>query len=260
MDIGILSKRKIMLTGDMKRYFEDLGHKVTIYTYKNLTINRSLLDYDFFILKSKKLFYLYAGYYLEANNIPVIPSTEISHKQKQRIEAHLLLKQINIESPDYYFGNINTLYEKLKPSDFPLISKPLMGSGSKNVLVLNSHADFKLLKDNYIYLEKFIDGTHYLTYFIGDEICNCQKRPLANEHAQVEIKGISDDIKEIVCKWKNKYNLLFGHLDMVREASSNKLYVVDPGPFPEFTNWKCDKKSTKKICDLILRRYEKIKN
>ena len=52
---------------------------------------------------------------------------------------------------------------------------------------------------------------------------------------------------------------MFGHLDIVREESNNKLYVVDPGSFPEFSNWKCSISPVESICKLILEKYENLK-
>ena len=49
MNIGILSKRTTMFAGKIKRYYEDNGFNVKIYTLKNLTINESLLNKYFYI-------------------------------------------------------------------------------------------------------------------------------------------------------------------------------------------------------------------
>ena len=57
-----------------------------------------------------------------------------------------------------------------------------------------------------------------------------------------------------------KYNLLFGHLDLVRENKTNKLYVVDAGTFPEFSNWKHEIDPVSRVGDLILRKYQEIRN
>jgi hypothetical protein len=57
MKIGILSKRTTMLTGKMKQYYENKGINVVIYTLDNLNINESLFSNDFYILKSKNLFF-----------------------------------------------------------------------------------------------------------------------------------------------------------------------------------------------------------
>jgi len=61
-------------------------------------------------------------------------------------------------------------------------------------------------------------------------------------------------------KWKNKYNLLFGHLDLVRDNNTDRLFVVDAGTFPEFSNWELNTDPVSKVCNLILDRYQQIKN
>lgn len=260
MKIGILSKRTGNFTGKMKNYFEEKGLKVKIYTYKNLVLNDSLLENDFYILKSKKLFFLYAGYYLEAHNIPVIPHTEISFQNKNRIEAHFLLKQAGLLSPQIILGTAKTLKKHLKHSDFPLILKPLMSSGSKGIKIINSLKQINAQEEEVLYLEKIIVGTHYLAYFIGDDICVFEKKPFENEHANVKEIELPNDIKNILIKWKEKYNLLFGHLDMVREDNTGKLFIVDPGTFPEFSNWNCENDAVSLVCNQILNHFKRTKN
>ena len=262
MKIGILSKKTTGMTGLMKEFFENAGHIVTIYTLKNLCINEALFENDLFILKSKKIIYIYAGHYLEKNNIPVIPNPNIIYNHKNRIEAHYLIKKTGLILPEFYFGKVQTLLDQLKPSDFPLILKPIMGSGSRGVKKITSFGDLKPKNDQPLYLEKYIKGTHYLVYFIDDEMCILEKPPLSNEHVDMKeilINDDNDDIREVVIRWKNHYNLLFGHLDIVREHNTDKIYIVDPGSFPEFSNWRCDKNPAPKICNLILKRYEYLK-
>ena len=109
MKIGILSKRTTGMVNMMKKYLENIGHSVKIYLLDNLCINESLFDNDFYILKSKKLFFLYAGYYLEKNNIQVVPNPDITYKHKNRIEAHFLIKKAGLLSPKFFFGTFKTI-------------------------------------------------------------------------------------------------------------------------------------------------------
>jgi len=257
--IGILSKRTTHFAGKMKNYYEKEGFKVRIYTKDNLCIDKSLVENDLFILKSKQLNFLYAGYFLEANNIPVIPNTDISCRCKNRVEASFLLKELNFNIPEIYLGTFDTIKGNLNDL-FPLLVKPIIGSGSKGVKLINSSKDLKKDPNKIFYLERFIYGTHYLVYFIDNDICVCQKKPLKNEHAPIEIIETPRDIREIIFKWKEKYKLLFGHLDIVREISSNRLYVVDPGTFPEFSNWKGNYDPISKICNMIIEEYKFLKN
>jgi len=259
MNIGILSKRKTMLAGRLKNCLENKGFSVSFYTLENLVINETLLEQDFFILKSKSLFFLYAGYFLEANKKIVIPNPQISFIQKNRIHSHFLMKKVGLLTPDIYLGTAETFKRQLDLKDFPFILKPIMGSGSKGVKVIKSFNDLK--KKGILYLEKFIKGVHYNIYFIDNNICTLVKPPLANEHVDMKKIETPDDIKDLINKWINFFNgdLLFGHLDIVREESSNRLYVVDPGSFPEFTNWKCDIEPIETICNLIIDKYRKLR-
>ncbi len=261
MNIGILSKRTTMLTGRLKNCLESKGFNISIYTLDNLVINQNLLNQDFYILKSKNLFFLYAGYFLEANGIPVIPKPDISFIQKHRIHSNFLMKKIGLTTPEIYLGTIDTFKKQFSVEDFPFILKPLMGSGSKGVKIIRTLKDLNSKGKTILYLEKFVKGIHYTVYFIGDEICTLIKPPLSDEHVDMKLIETPDDIQDLITKWRNYFNgdLLFGHLDIVREESNNKLYVVDPGSFPEFTNWKCRGSPIENICKLILEKYEYIK-
>ena len=260
MKIGILSKRRGNFAGEIQKYLELKGHDVKIFTADDLVVNEVLLNRDFYILKSKHLLYLYAGYFLEANMIPVIPNTTISYIHKNRVESYFSMKNLSLLCPNTFMGTFKTLKSQLKKSNFPLISKPIHGSGSRGVKVYNSLQDFNVPNENYLYLEKFIKGTHYLAYFIENEICICKKRPLSNEHQETELIESDKEIENYLIKWKEKYKLLFGHLYLVRETNTNNLYVVDAGTFPEFSNWKRDTDPTTKISDLILKQYRVLNN
>jgi len=265
LNIGILSKRKTMFTDKIKKFFvNNKGFNVKIYTLENLSINDTLLSNDFFILKSKNLFFIYAGQYLKSNKIPVIPDPETSFKQKNRVHSHFLIKKAGLLPPHIYLSTIKTLKKELNNNDFPLILKPIMGSGSKGVRIINSFKDLRAYNSNKIlYLEKYIKGEHYNVYFIGDEICTLIKPPLSNEHVHMEFIQTPKDIEMVIQKWKNllRENGIFGHLDIVREESSNKLYIVDPGSFPEFDQWQVDNISpVETICNLILKRFREFRN
>ncbi len=247
-----------MFTAKMKKYLESEGHIVELYTLENLNINQSLLKNDFYILKSKHMFFLYAGYFLDGNRIPVIPNVNLSYKHKNRIEAHYLIKQAGLLGPNIYMGMNDILKAKLKKQDYPFIQKPLMGSGSAGIKLISSSKDLKSKDGGVIYLEKFIQGIHYLSYFIGDKVCVFEKLPLSNEHSQVKAIEKTQDLIDITLQWKNYYNMLFGHLDIVRDEKTNKLHVVDPGPFPEFSHWDCSVNPVKEVCQLILNEYAKL--
>ena len=96
-------------------------------------------------------------------------------------------------------------------------------------------------------------------YFINDEISVSEKPPLSTEHVKMKEVVPSEEMVNIIEKWKKSHDIPFGHLDVVKEESTNKIYVVDPGIFPEFTNWKHDDDPCPKICDIILNQINKLK-
>ena len=210
MKIGILSKRKTMLAGEIKIYLENKGFKVKIYTLKNLIINETLLNNDFYILKSKSLFFLYAGYFLDAHHKPVFPKPQVSLVQKNRIQSHLAAERAGLINPIIYLGTAKTLRKKLNSDHFPLILKPLMGSGSKGVKLIKTAKHMPLNSNRILYLEKYINGIHYNIYFIQDEICSLIKPPLSDEHVEMEKIETPKDITEIIKKWQNFFHNMNG--------------------------------------------------
>ncbi len=246
-----------MFAGDLSNYLQSKGHIVEIFTLKNLIINKELLKNDLFILKSKQLFFLYAGYFIESNNISIYPSTEIAFKTKNRIEAYFLIKKAGLLSPNIYLGTRDVLNRNLLFNSGPFIQKPIMSSGSKGIKLINDPEDIEAEEHEILYIEKFIIGIHYLAYFINDEILVYEKEPLSNEHAHVKKTDLTEDLESIVLKWKNENGLFFGHLDLVKEENTNKFYIVDTGCFPEFSHWKNRIEAVKSIWDIILTLYEK---
>jgi hypothetical protein len=204
------------------------------------------------------MFFLYAGFFLQMNGIITIPSVELSFKHKNRVEAHFLIKQAGFKGPEIYLGTSKTLSRNLD-GDIKYIQKPLMGSGSRGVRLINSLEELSITPNDIIYLERYIQGTHFLIYFIGEYVHAYEKLPLTNEHAPVKKVDNIDDLQELAIHWKNKYNMLFGHLDVIREDKTNELIVVDPGTFPEFSNWDGEISPVEEIGKLIQLEYEKLK-
>jgi hypothetical protein len=260
LNIGLLSKKTGGLTGNLKQYLNSKNHRVKIFTYENLRIDNSLLNKDFYILKSKHLLFFYAAYFLEANGIPVIPNPDIAFKQKNRIEAHYLIKEAGLLAPKIYLGTKQSFIRNVETPHFPYVQKPLMGSGSQGVKLIEKWSDLDDREQAILYMEEFIYGTHLLVYFIGKEIMVFEKTPLTNEHAPVKKVKLTNNIREIVKRWKSTQNLLFGHLDIVIEKATKKIYLVDPGSFPEFDNWSIQSNPTAKIGNLILEKYNEINN
>ena len=254
--IGILSKRKHMFTGELRKYLESMGHSINIYTRENLQIDDNLLENDFYILKSKQLMFLYAGFFLKSHNIPVFPDPEISYKQKNRIESHFLIKNAGLQAPNIFLGIKNIIKKKIKKKDYPIVVKPLMGSGSRHVYLINIPNELNFKKEKILYVEKYIEGKHILVYFIGDLVRAYEKIPFSDEHSSMRNIGVTKKINNIISRWKNKYNLQIGHLDIVIEKDKGIIYIVDTGSFPEFSQWDINPKPPELIWNIILKSYK----
>ncbi len=253
MKVGILSKRETGLSVKIKHYLTKKGYFVKLFTFENLCIDHSLLECDFYILKSKALLFIYAGYYLQEHNIPVIPSPEISYQHKNRINSHLLIQRANLLAPEYFLGSAKKLKNDLNTQDFPLIQKPIMSSGNTGIKLIKNVKKLNLRSNELIYLEKYIEGNHYNACFMGDNICVLEKPPIVKDYEKTKEIGLTEEFIDIVNKWKKIFNgkLLFGHIDLVRERDTNQFYIVDVGTFPEFKIWNCSIDPLSDLCELI---------
>ncbi len=265
MNIGILTKsestNKNRFSSKMLKYFKEKDLTVNIYTPKNLLIANELLENnDFFVLKSKSLIFLYAGYFLKHNSMFVFPDPNYAFKTRNRVDVHYLVKNFGGNLPNYIMGTGKTLGKSLDSHKFPLLLKPLMGSGSKGIKIIESRDELLSYGDNMLYLEKYINGIHYIVYFIEDAICVLEKPPLSNEHAEMKLVSVTKEIQELITNWREVDKINFGHIDIVIEQSTNDIYVVDVGIFPEFSNWKCAKDPVSSICEIILGEFESHSN
>jgi len=256
MQIGILSRRDTGLVLNLKKILEKRGYEVKIYSYDNLIIDNNLFENDFYILKSKKELFLYAAYFLEANHIPVFPEPILCHSHRNRILAHRLIRNAGLHSPEIFIGSLAMLQKQLKPNAFPLVKKPIMGSENEGIRIINSLQELSL-HEPIIYLEQYIEGKHYNVHFIENDIEMFQKKKLA--HGIIKRINLKDDVTDVVNRWRSFFNnqLIFGHLDLVRETQTNKLYIVDVGTFPQFSHWNTEDKPFEKLSEIIIKQIQK---
>ncbi len=263
MRIGILTKKtdEESFIGKLVKSLQSKGHVIELRDESSISIDTSLMHNDFYVLKSKGLIFLYAAFYLINNKIPVFPDPYLTFKHKDRIEAYYLIKNIHLKTPKFYVGTPSVLKVKLSDKDFPLVLKSMMGSGSKGIIMITKRAALDSLPSEKIfYFQEYISGSHYLVYFIEDELSVLNKPPFSNEHVSMEAVSLEKDVIDVVNKWKREYELPYGHLDMVREENSENLYIVDVGCFPDFTNWKGKGNAVDMISAIISEKIEKAKS
>lgn len=259
MRIGLLSKKTGVETFiyNLSKFLEKRGYTIELISENNLTIDNTLNRNDFYILKSKSLIYLYAAFFAEKLQIPVFPDPKLALKHKDRIESYYLIKNLNLKTPKFYMGTPEILKRRLKDENYPIILKPIMGSGSRGIKVVKTKNEFNSVSKKLYYFQEYISGIHYLVYFIRNETCILKKPPFSNEHVPMELISPQKDILEIVKKWRNACDHPFGHLDMVRDENTNELYIVDVGCFPEFSNWKGKNHAIELVGEIILNTIKK---
>jgi len=237
MRIAVLTKRHWGFCAVFRDLAERRGHEVASFDLTNLAIDDTLGDFDLVVLKSKQLYFLYAGFHAKALGVTVVPEPQICKQVSTRIEMPFLAARAGIATPRFYFASPKALREGLAARDFPLVRKRIVGSGSVGVELISSHAELPETTDQHLYLEEFVPGQHLLVYFIEDVARVFEKQPFVSGRMPVRRIGTPDDVTSAVERWRRVTGLEFGHLDFVRDNRTNELVLVDSGPFPQFWHW-----------------------
>ncbi len=237
MNIAVYTKKEKGFFEHFRADLEKKDHHVIPINLLSLTVDDKIRKYDLVILKSKKLFFIYAGYLAQSMGIPVIPEPDITHKVSNRIQFPFIARIAGIRTPNFYMGFPETIRKTLSETDFPLMLKGIVGTGSRDIKFLRSIDEIAGMNKRFYYLEQYISGLHLICYFIENDIMVFEKEPFKNEHFPVRFNSPEKDISDAVKRWRDATGLQFGHLDLVRENSTGELVLVDPGAFPQFTHW-----------------------
>ena len=248
MNIAMYTKTEEGFFEDFRSAVEKLGHRVSPINLANLAVDDRIGKYDLVILKSKQLFFIYAGYLAESMGITVIPRPDITHKVSNRIQFPFIARTAGIRTPNFYMGFPETILNTLSETDFPLMLKRIVGSGGRGVELVRSLDEIANTNRRFLYLEQFISGHHLLCYFIENDIMVFEKEPFKNERFPVKFGSPDRDITDAVRLWRDTTGLHFGHLDLVREDGTGELVLVDPGVFPQFAHWPGAPERIAQIC------------
>ena len=154
-----------------------------------------------------------------------------------RIERPFLAERAGIATPRFCFASPQAVRERLAESDFPLVRKRIVGSGSVGVELVERKAQLPTTTDQHVYLEQFVRGQHLLVYFVENQIRVYEKQPFVSGREPVTPMAVADDVAAAVDRWKRATGLALGHLDFVRDERTRVLMLVDAGPFPQFRHW-----------------------
>jgi len=140
--------------------------------------------------------------------------------------------------------NANFLIKKF---GFPIIAKELMSHHSKNVFVLRSKEDFKMLDGHQFLFQKFIPlSDEYRFLVLGNEVKSIQRmyRDLSGIKAQVDnrydykyinVSEMSGQMKELAVKCAEGLNLQVAGVDLLVAKNKSDIYVIEVNGNPGFT-------------------------
>lgn len=237
MRVAVMTKRRTGFVEVLEACGRRDGHDVTLFGLADLAVDDRLASFDLVVLKSKQLFFLYAGSHAQALGVRVAPDPHVAKQVSTRIEMPFLAQRAGIATPGFWFATPDVIGEQLAASHFPLVRKRIVGSGSTGVELVESKARLPATTDRHLYLEECVPGRHMAVYFVEGDIAAFEKRPFASGREPVEPIAVEDDVAAAVGRWRRTTGLAFGKLDFVRDDRTAGLVLVDAGVFPQFRHW-----------------------
>lgn len=238
MRIGVMTKSRSGFVEVLEARARQDGHEIALLDLADLAVDDRLAAFDLVVLKSKHLFFLYAGFHAQALGVRVVPDPRVARQVSTRIEMPFLARRAGIATPRFWFATPDVVRDQLAASHFPLVRKRIVGSGSAGVELVESKSSLPETTDRHLYLEERVPGRHLAVYFIEDDIAAFEKRPFASGREPVEPIAADDDVVWAIDRWRRTTGLAFGKLDFVRDERTGALVLVDAGSFPQFRHWQ----------------------
>ena len=161
----------------------------------------------------------------------LLPSSDIVEICMNKISFSKFCLANNIDTPKIYAGRLNS---KLK---FPLIRKPIYGSGSNSVNILESKICLNNLdKDKDFFLQEYINGIEYgidiLNDFEGNYVTSCIKKKIKMRGGETDkARVIINPSLTKIAKNISKSLKHIGNLDCdILENVNGKFFCIDFNP------------------------------
>lgn len=200
-------------------------------------------------------YYIYtAAKIAEKLGLPTANSIAIKNCRNKYFQNEILYKAgLNIPKT-YLLDSVNQLDAEIENLPFPIIIKPIEGSGSIGVRKCN---DFSTLKehcqlllsrqtnergmpiDNRVLLEEFIDGDEYSAEMFNGELVGITKKYLSPPPYFVEIghdypaildKHLFDIVEKSVCQAIHALNLQWGACHVEFRIRHGNVYFIEVNP------------------------------
>ena len=130
MRIAVLTKRRTGFCAVLGACAQRQGHELVSFDLGDLVVDDTLGGFDLVVIKSKQLYFLYAGFHAKALGVDVFPDPDICKQVSTRIERPFLAGRAGIATPRFYFASPQAVRERLAELDFPLVRKRIVGSGA----------------------------------------------------------------------------------------------------------------------------------
>lgn len=169
-NIKMLLESENEFSKNLRKDIRGMGHKVETVLLEELVIDERILDHDCLLLLSPHLFFIYAGLYAGSRGINVIPDPDVFRRMSNRTELPFMARKANIGTSRTFMGFPDALGRQLHPDDFPLLSRPIVGSVSDRNARLGSAKDLSGREDRFLILEKVTAGRPVRIIYVGDSV------------------------------------------------------------------------------------------
>lgn len=236
MKVALLSEKNNAFRAALCDVMREHNHTVDVYSGEFLEA-ANLEGYDLAVLKTKKPKFLAAAHRAKGHGVRVIPDPVVAEEIRNRVLCDRLMQKAGIPCPPSIYEKQGKLFQDM-PQDFlPAVKKPLMSSGGRGIELIEGIQDLASPEDasEPIYLQQLILGTHFVVYFIGEDIYAFQKTAhVGTDTGDVAPVPVWDDLRHVVNSFKKATGLKWGDLDVVVSDNTRDTYSVDPGSFPSF--------------------------
>jgi hypothetical protein len=170
--------------------------------------------------------------------VVVVPDPRTIERVKDRWTCRALLSRTGIRLPEAVWGTPTDIRNSPIKALLPVVLKQRWVHGLPLRLIstmrqlgteLGTHGSQSAL-----IAERYIVGRHLTAYFIGTQVFVLAKRPLLGDDSETPgVLSPASTLVECISRYRGATGLGFGKIDIV-ESSSEGVYCVDGGVFPEF--------------------------
>jgi len=200
--------------------------------------DRWLRDLDVVVARgrSRDLFNLLAT--AESYGLPTLNNHAAIRAVHNKVEMTVRLAADRLPMPRTYLDTLEGLAARLRPADYPLITKPIFGDNAHGLRVFRSADELRAVRSSETVIgQRFLatDGFDVKVYAIGHDVWVVRKpSPLApNASAEPELLPVTREARELAGRCGRLFGLQLYGVDCV--ATARGLAVIEVNDYPNYS-------------------------